>query len=82
MRIFKKYEFTEVLNKIKKVYDIPSGKKVNLKFYENVGRWHIQIREGNPDGLGTGYEPGQGEWWTVEMWLRNKNRPEPVLLPK
>lgn len=80
--IYGKYDFREMLTDIRKVYDIPSGKKLNLEFYEfekDKGRWHIQVRAGKGDGLASGYDPGQGEWWAIEQWL--KNPVPPVLLP-
>lgn len=74
-------DFGGMMRDVKKVYDIPEGMRLNIKwigFCNGVGRWHIQVREGVEDGLGTPYDKGTGEWWTIEMWLDNPI--EPVLL--
>lgn len=80
MKKFERFEDrTEVMKEIKRRYNIPTGKQPNIHFYEwgNYGRWHIQVKEGTGDALGmaTKYDPGQGEWWPFEMWLKNPVEP-------
>ncbi len=84
MKRFDRFEHrTEVMKEIKRRYNIPAGKQPNIHFYEfqygkeKYGRWHIQVKEGQPDvlGMGTKYDPGRGEWWPFEMWLKNPVEP-------
>ena len=75
------YEFRRLMDDVKKVYNVPQGKKLNIEYYNfayNKGRWHIQIEKGGSEGLGNMYDPGNGEWWPIEMWLENPV--EPVLI--
>ena len=80
MKRFDRFEHrTEVMKEIKRRYNIPAGKQPNIHFYEwgNYGRWHIQLKEGTGDALGmaTKYDPGQGEWWPFELWIKNPVEP-------
>jgi len=80
MKKFERFEDrTEVMKEIKRRYNIPAGKQPNIHFYDwgNYGRWHIQVKEGTEDtlGMGTKYDPGRGEWWPFEMWLKNPVEP-------
>ena len=80
MKRFDRFEHrTEVMKEIKRRYNIPVGKQPNIHFYEwgNYGRWHIQLKEGTGDALGmaTKYDPGQGEWWPFELWIKNPVEP-------
>ena len=80
MKRFDRFEHrTEVMKEIKRRYNIPVGKQPNIHFYEwgNYGRWHIQVKEGTGDALGmaTKYDPGQGEWWPFELWIKNPVEP-------
>lgn len=80
MKKFERFEDrTEVMKEIKRRYNMPAGKQPNIHFYDwgDYGRWHIQVKEGQPDvlGMGTKYDPGRGEWWPFEMWLKNPVEP-------
>ena len=84
MKRFDRFEHrTEVMKEIGRRFNIPTGKRPNIHYYiwecsrEKYGRWHIQVKEGQPDvlGMGTKYDPGRGEWWPFEMWLKNPVEP-------